>query len=119
MEPESIKDGKGERQRQLSDAPEEAGDSQTMRAGMLDDWRGAKDALEKSASEANPEPPSNETDGTQQRGLLDDWWRGEPDNANQASGDSASMAGESIGQKKSDPESRKETPTLRDGKPRD
>jgi len=119
MEPDSVKNGKGEGQRQVSDAPAKVVGSQTMRAGMLDDWRGAKDVPEKSASEANPEPPSNETDGTQQRGLLDDWWRGEPDNANQASGDAASMAGESIGQKKSDPESHKETPTLRDGKPRD
>ncbi|MGH9428630.1 MAG: hypothetical protein ACRD2L_20260, partial [Terriglobia bacterium] len=68
-----------------------ADESNTMRSGTLEDWRGANDVGAKPASapldgttnEAlNTELPSNETEGTQQRGTREDWWRtAEPDSA--------------------------------------
>lgn len=67
-------------------------------------------------SKANSEPPVTKTEGAH-RGSLDNWLRGKPDGANEAAGDADTAAGDST-EKAGNPRD-KETPTFRDGKPRD
>lgn len=82
MQPESIKDGRGNRQREALDAPGGTSGSQTVGAGTQE--RGTREDWERSAEPsdgAHTEPPSNEAPGTQERGTLEDWERSaEPGN---------------------------------------
>jgi hypothetical protein len=71
----------------------------------------------KDGSKTNSERPATEVEGMQQRGSLDNWFRGKPDSANESAGDAATTAGDST-EKTGNPGD-KETPTFRDGKPRD